>query len=114
MSVEETISRPGPRSRSSSYSLAEVVGGNGEDLGRWGREAGRPFRVQRLHRGDDVQRFPQQLDSSPFRNKSSREQMMDKTSGAGRPRVRHVFGKDLVGRLDQNLRILRFESEIRI
>jgi len=40
--------------------------------------------------------------------------MMDYTSGAGRPRVRHVFGEDLVGRLDQNLCVLRFESEVQI
>jgi DNA-binding HxlR family transcriptional regulator len=40
-----------------------------------------------LHRGDDVQRSPQQLDLSPFRNKSPREQMMDTTSSAGSFRV---------------------------
>jgi hypothetical protein len=39
------------------YSLADIVGGNGEDLGSWGREAGGAFRVQRLHCSDDIQRF---------------------------------------------------------
>src|ERR1017187_4200041 len=85
--------------------------GNGEDLGRRGRKAGRSLRVQRLHRGEGVHRLPQELNLSPFRNESSREQMMDRTSSSGSLRVRDVFGEDLVGRHDQDLRVLRFEAE---
>lgn len=100
-----------PNAAFAEQDLADVAGRNREDLCRRGRKARSPLRAQRLHGGDDVYQFPQQLDLSAFYDKAPGKQVVDASSSAGGLRMRHVFGEDLVRRRNQDLRVFGLKTK---
>jgi hypothetical protein len=84
----------------------------GVNLASGGAELGDAKRELRLSHGKGIEHLANELHLTALRNEVSRKQLMQHSPGGAGMRVRHIFRIGFVGRRNQDVDVIRRESNV--